>query len=302
MSVSLFGGIEAGGTKIRCATAQLISNPAGLKLAVVRDITIPTDSPAETLPRILAFFAGSNLAGLGVAAFGPVDVQAGSKDYGLVLDTPKLAWQRFHWLDALASLRVPVVVDTDVQCAAAAERNLRPECDSLAYVTVGTGIGLGLSTQPQVPMLSHPEFGHILVRRRADDNLPGMCPFHQDCLEGLASGPAFAARAAAVALNEETGEESDEQTLVEIEADYLAQGCINLLRIAPVRTLVLGGGVMQTPALFKAVQQRVQVLSGGYAEFDVPLSQRLERALLDPDAGLIGALNMAADAELSGLV
>jgi fructokinase len=290
--MTIYGAIEAGGTKFVCAlgTAETGS---------LRTATIPTRDPGSTFAEVAAFFDGAaelgRVAGIGIASFGPVGVDAAAGDYGKILATPKPGWEG---TDLLARVRdfldVPLAIDTDVNAAALAEvAAAGPEISQLAYVTVGTGIGVGLVTEGRaVHGIGHPEAGHVLVRRHpAHEGFAGTCPFHGDCLEGLAAGPAIAAAWGAPA-----SELPAAHPFWDVEADYLAQLCMTLfLTMAPQR-IVLGGGVMQQRRLLPIIRVRTAQMLGGYVQGARDLAA-MERRILPPacrePSGLVGAYLLA---------
>lgn len=289
----LYGAIEAGGTKFICAVAR---EPQQL-LASTR---IATTTPAATLDAALAFFAEQEqahgkIAGIGIASFGPVDLRSDSPRFGHILATPKAHWSHTDLVSPFAQrFQCPVSIDTDVNAAALAEAQLGAGrgCDTLVYVTVGTGIGGGIYTNGRTHKGSlHPELGHIRVQRHAaDPAFKGSCPFHGDCLEGLASGPAIQARygAAFDALP------ADHIAHVVI-GDYLGQLSATLILLLAPQRILFGGGVMQQQALFPLLRDTAATLLNGYAG----LGDRawLDSAILPPalgqEAGINGALLLA---------
>jgi len=284
----LLGALETGGTTTRVAVAASGAIPPRF---VARD-SFPTTDPAATLARATEFFRGHALVALGVAAFGPLELRAGARDHGALLDTPKPGWSRFPLRHSLEhALQVPVAIDTDVGAAALAEqlaaRAAGQACPTLAYVTVGTGIGVGLALDGAIHRGAlHPEAGHLRVARAAGDARPGLCPFHGDCLEGLASGPAFAA------ISKSVGETA----ALALEADALAQLTIALVGFVAPHRIALGGGVLQAAGLLDAVRARAVALSAGYAPSlrDRSAAEALIVApLLGGEAGLAGALALA---------
>jgi len=287
--VTAYGGIELGGTKVICA----IGSGPGEILAQER---FATTTPDETIGRALDFFKrGERVAAVGVAAFGPLDLDPESASYGTVRSTPKRGWQRAPVLALVrAGLDVPVAVDTDVGAAAVGEwrwgaaRGVRVA----AYVTVGTGIGAGIVVDGH-PFhgLGHPEFGHIPAARDPEDELTGVCPVHGDCLEGLASGPAIAAR---------WGRPSEalpaDHPAWDLEARYLGRALATLtLTVVPGR-IVIGGGVTQGAELYPRIRHEVRASLGGYLD-QAPLRGSLEGYIVSPglgnDSGVLGAIALA---------
>jgi fructokinase len=289
----MLGGIELGGTKTVVAVS-----PAGA--APQQEERFPTTSPAETLARAAEFFrrtAGGRPAGLGVASFGPLSIDRGRADYGRMLLTPKAGWAGFPLAGELRRLLpgCPIELDTDVNGAALAEGELGAArgCRDFAYITVGTGIGAGMVSGGRlVHGVMHPEFGHLRVPRHPRDDFAGACPFHGDCLEGLASGPALARR-----WGREGRDLPPDHPAWEIEAWYLAQGCLALLAILSLRRVVLGGGVPQAPGLVEGVNRCLTGLAGGYFEqVREPAQPCVVPAALGQQAGITGALLLAAHA------
>ena len=256
----LLGAIEGGGTKFVLA----IGTADGTVLATHR---LPTTTPDETLAAASAWFAGQPpVAALGLASFGPVELDTASPRWGFITDTPKPGWSGCDIAGHFSrTLGVPLAFETDVNAAALGECHASDaracEPASLAYVTVGTGIGGGLVIAGEpVHGAAHPEMGHIIPRRPADDaEFGGICPFHGDCLEGLASGSAIKARWGA-----SLDRLPDDHPAWGVVADYLAQLCHALFAITAVPTIVLGGGVMQAPGLIERVRARAADLSNGY--------------------------------------
>jgi len=287
MTTSLLGAIEAGGTKFVLAVGHAPD-------AIVARHVIPTRSPAETLAQATAWFARQEpLAAIGIASFGPVDLDPASPRWGHILATPKPGWARCdlagHFARAFA---VPIGLDTDVNGAALAEARLGVGrgTSSLAYVTVGTGIGGGLVIDG-VPVhgIAHPEMGHLYPRRAAGDDFPGICPHHGDCLEGLVSGPAIEARWGASLSHLRPSRPA--QAIV---AGYLAQLCHSIFAISAAQTVVLGGGVMKAPGLLEAVRDEAARLDNGY----LPGTgrHRIEAPALGENSGVHGALLLAETA------
>lgn len=293
--MSIFGAIEAGGTKFVCGLGDARSGS-------VRTVTIPTRSPDETFGDVARFFGEAQrempIAAIGIGSFGPVDLNAASPSFGQIRATPKPHWQGTDMVARVkAILAVPVAIDTDVNVAALAEaRAATPPVADLAYVTVGTGIGVGLvAGGHMVHGTGHPEMGHILPRRHpAHDGFEGICPYHRDCLEGLASGPAVAA-----AWGMTSSQLPADHVFWDAESHYLAQLCASLiLTLAPAR-IVLGGGVMKQERLFPLVREKAASLLAGYidgAKSPEELAARIVPPASPEPPGLIGAYWLAGDA------
>jgi fructokinase len=299
-SHALYGGIEAGGTKFVCAVGDASGQ-------VRVESRIPTRDPVTTFRDVFDFFRAARahhgeLRAYGIASFGPLNIDPLSAGYGRMLKTPKLGWSDFDLRGALASeFGRPVGISTDVNAAGLAEArwgngNGLP---TLVYVTVGTGIGGGVihRGQPFVG-LTHPEIGHIHVRRHPRDlQFAGICPFHGDCLEGLASGPAIFARTAQSLADAAASDE-----IWDIEADYLGQLCAQLVGTLSPHRIVLGGGVMQQQRLFESIRTRMRHWLGSYNIQPETLEERFVCAPgLGNQAGVKGALALAIDAVAAGV-
>ena len=279
------GALEAGGTKMVLG----VYNEMGEELA---RHTLPTLTPGETMPEMQAFFARQSIDALGVAAFGPLDLNPRSVTYGNITSTPKLKWRDFPLLKTLAgSSGMPCVIDTDVNAAVLAEAELGAAkgVTDAVYITVGTGIGGGvLSGGNLVHGLLHPEIGHMLLRPHPDDPNPkGVCPYHDGCLEGLAAGPAIGARVGGDARNL-----PDDHPTFAIEAYYLAQLCVNLILTVSPQKIILGGGVMERKILFPMIRKKTKELLNGYVQSPEVLSDIdtfIVPPALFPVSGLVGA-------------
>lgn len=292
---ALFGAIEAGGTKFVCAAGY-----GPLEIAQQWRVLIPTSTPATTLAAVVEFFEHVRervgpLAGIGVAAFGPLDIDRRSRTWGSILNTPKPGWSDVSLVAPLARFECPVGLDTDVNAAALAETRFGAgtDVDSLVYVTVGTGIGGGAVVAGRtVSGMLHPEMGHIRVRRHGGDgNFPGTCPFHGDCLEGLASGPAIRAR-----WGEKLAALPDAHPGIEIIGDYLGQLAATVMLLLSTRRIVFGGGVM-SERLLPYIRRAAERELAGY----LPVAARaggFDRLIVAPalgeHAGIAGAMVLAA--------
>ena len=280
MGTKRYGAIEAGGTKWVCA----IGDESG---ELVETQTLPTTTPDETIGRAAAWLGKAGpLEALGVGCFGPVDVHLSSPTWGYVTTTPKPGWANTDVAPRLgALLGTRVAFDTDVNAAAVGEqvRGAAVGLETFAYITVGTGIGAGIVVDGRVHHgLAHPEFGHMRVPHGPDDPFPGSCPFHGDCLEGLASGESLRQRWSRPA------EEIDDDVAWQIEARYLAAGIVNLICTLSPQRVIIGGGVLKRPALLPLIRTHVDELLAGY----VAAPEIVEPAC-GGDAGVLGALELA---------
>ena len=291
-----FGGIEAGGNKFLCAVG---TGPDDLR----DQIRIPTTTPDETLGHVVEFFRiaaeESPLCGIGIGTFGPVDSDPKSATFGHITSTPKPLWPNTDLRGSVAkALDLPVAFDTDVNAAAVGESRwgAASGVDDFIYLTVGTGIGGGaVSNGALIRGLIHPEMGHIRVPHDwKADPYDGSCPYHGDCLEGLASGPAIQKR-----WGVQPEELPSDHPAWALEAHYLGLGVTDLiLTLSPERVLI-GGGVMKHRELFPLVRQNVQDLLNGYVRSPKILSE-IDTFIVPPAlgdrAGVLGAIAMARDA------
>ncbi|RYM05036.1 ROK family protein [Sporolactobacillus sp. THM7-7] len=285
------GGIEAGGTKFVCA----IGDENGKIYARER---VATEEPKVTIPKVIAFFRQFDIESLGIGSFGPVDLNKESPTYGHITSTPKLAWANFPFVKTMEeALNVPVGFSTDVNGAALGElhQGAGKGLDGCLYITVGTGIGAGLIAGHRLLQgMSHPEMGHVLLRRHPEDHFDGICPYHHDCLEGIASGPALEAH-----WGKPASELADQPLVWEIEAEYLAQALMQYVLIVSPKRIIMGGGVMKQEQLFPMIRTRLQELLAGYV--DLPeLKSRINEYVVPPalgdNAGITGALILAKQA------
>jgi fructokinase len=289
----MFGAIEAGGTKFVCAI--------GTGPADIETVQIPTTTPAATIESALDFFRRrrGELEAIGIASFGPVDLNPDSWTYGYITSTPKAGWRNCDLAGPIRKrIGVPVGFDTDVNGAALGEMRwgaARGLSDFL-YLTVGTGIGGGAVSGGRVLHgLSHPEMGHIRVPHdRVEDPFEGCCPFHRDCLEGLASGPAIEARWGVSARDLPLDHPG-----FALEARYLALGMANWVCTLSPQRIIVGGGVMQQSALFAMIRAELLRLLNGYIdvrEITDCSDQYIMAPGLGSRAGVLGALVLAEEA------
>ena len=289
--MSLYGGIEIGGTKVIC---MMGTDPEH----ILSETRIPTTSPGETLPKVIAFFEPSadQLEAVGIGSFGPLDLDSNSDTYGCITETPKSGWA---WTDILTPLEtafgLPVGIDTDVNAAALGEQRWGSAqgLDTFLYLTIGTGIGGGALVEGNLLHgLMHPEMDQIAIPHdRNQDPFQGICPYHHDCFEGLASGPALEARWGARA---ETF--SNDHPAWALEAKYVGYAVVSyILTLAPQR-VILGGGVMQQEHLFPPIRSEVLDILNGYIQAPGIIGD-IDHYIVPPglgnQAGILGSIALA---------
>jgi len=298
-TAALYGAVEAGGTKFVCALADGSGK-------IHEQQRFPTTDPAATLAAACEFLHTASgrigrLAAIGVACFGPLHLRRDSRLYGCIGKTPKPGWSGTNIVGVLAGeFSCPIGFDTDVNAAALAEHRwgAARDVDNMVYVTVGTGIGGGvLSHGAPIHGLMHPEIGHIHPRRHPlDQGFAGVCPFHGDCLEGLASGPAIVARSGA-----ELREIEPMHPQWDIEADYIGQLCAQLVVMVSPQRIVLGGGVVDQTRLLAPIRKRLLHWLGGYVD-RAEILEAIERYVVTPglqaQSGVLGALLLAMEASM----
>ena len=288
--MTLYGGIEAGGTKFVCMVA---GGPDDIR----KEVRFPTLVPEVTLAQSVEFFQQQGkdnpISGLGIASFGPLDLNPASETFGSITTTPKPGWQHTPFSNILReALQVPVAIDTDVNAAAYGEYlwgAARRE-EPLVYLTIGTGIGGGVIVNGKpVHGLVHPEIGHMRIPHDwKADPFNGACPYHGDCFEGLACG---------VALNSRLGQPAEnlppDHPVWELEAGYIAAALVNLVVTISPRKIILGGGVMQQMGLFPLVRQKVQALLNYYIDSPAIL-KGIDQYIVPPGlgnrSGVLGAI------------
>jgi len=289
----LYGGIEAGGTKFVCVVA-------GGPGHIVDEIRFMTTTPEETLGRAIQFFqpfvTSGQVSAIGVGSFGPLDLNPESSTYGFITATPKPGWSNTDVLGRLRrALKVNISLDTDVDVAGLGEYKWGASkgCDPSLYLTIGTGIGGGyIKDGKSLIGLLTLEMGHIRIpHSRELDPFFGICPFHGDCFEGLASGPAIEKR---LGLTGAVVPEND--PFWDIEADYIASALMNYILTLSPKKIILGGGVMQREFLFPKVRRRVRELLNGYVSSKIVL-ENIESYILPPglgnQSGSLGAIALA---------
>ncbi|EAD3238438.1 ROK family protein [Listeria monocytogenes] len=288
----VYGAIEAGGTKFVVAIGEKSGK-------IIKRESYPTTEPAETMKAVIQFFKQyeDELKAIGIGSFGPIDIRKSSATYGYITQTPKLAWRNYDIVGAMKKeFNVPIGFTTDVNAAALGEVSLGAAAglDSCIYLTIGTGIGGGAVVSGKIlEGFSHPEMGHIMVRRHKRDRFTGNCPSHSDCLEGLAAGGAIEKR-----WGQKAAELADNEEVWNLEAHYIAQALMNYTLILSPERIVLGGGVMKQRQLFPLVRQKLKALVNNYVQLP-DLEEYIVPPKLEDDAGITGCVLLAVDAEES---
>lgn len=294
----LFGGLEAGGTRFNC----VIGTGNG---DIIARQTFPTTSPQETLGRAADFFTRAvsthgPLPALGLAHFGPVDINKASENYGKILVTPKPNWSHTDIVGYFSAIfDIPITFQSDVNVAAVGEYyfGAAKGIDNFVYITVGTGIGGGVFINGQLLNdLRHPEIGHMLIPH--GDSVKGCCPYHDNCLEGFASGPGIRAR-----WGRPAEDLAPDHLAWELEAQYLAVLCVNLTYCYAPERIIFGGGVMQQKQIFPSLRKQFLSLTQGYMPmFNAAMTEQyIVPTPLDGDAALKGALILAQQAYAKNL-
>lgn len=281
------GGIEAGGTKMVCAVGDE-------KGELFERVTIPTRLPEETFEEMIRYFSDKQIEALGIGCFGPVDLNRSSATYGFITSTPKPGWKNTDVVGRLQkALSVPVGFDTDVNGAILGEVMLGAAkgCENAIYITVGTGIGVGVYVNGGLLHgLVHPEGGHILLAKHPKDTYSGKCPYHGCCFEGLASGPA---------IEERWGKKAellaDEMNVWELESYYIAQAITNYILTYSPQKIILWGGVMHQNQLFEQIRAKVPELLSGYIQHPA-VTEKIADYIVPPalgdNPGILGAIQL----------
>ena len=290
--MKLFAGIEAGGTKFVCA----VGDGEG---KILYRITIPTTTPDETIPKIIKFFKSieDDIVAFGIGSFGPIDTHINSPTYGYITSTPKTAWVNYNLLGTIQNaFKVPTGFTTDVTTAAIGEYEwgAAQKLKHFIYMTVGTGIGAASIINSQViPGIGHQEIGHMLIPHdKKRDPFPGICPYHHDCLEGLACGGAIKQRWKVPSALDLPAD----HPAWDLQADYLAAALMNcILTLTPER-IVMGGGVMRQMHLFSKIHHKVLQKLNGYITESI-LVDHIDEYIVPPGladrAGVVGAIALA---------
>ena len=285
-----YGGIELGGTKMVAGIEE--------EGKLIDRIEIATEEPDKTLTRLNEYFKDKDISCLGIASFGPVDLNTRSKTYGYITTTPKPLWGNTDVLKYFRELNVPLGFDTDVNgaCLGEVKRGAGQGLNSVIYGTIGTGIGFGVYLEGRLLHgLMHPETGHMLVKRHPDDEgFAGPCPYHKDCLETLASGPSIEKR-----WHKKAYELYDDEKVWKLEAFYLGQALANCVMCYSPQRIILGCGVMHNEELLKLIKEETLKNLNGYIKKDEILKD-IDSYIVLPElgdnAGLIGAIELGREA------
>ncbi|MCB8978582.1 MAG: ROK family protein [Ardenticatenaceae bacterium] len=299
--MTLYGGIEAGGTKFVCAVG---TGPGDIQA----EVRFPTTTPAETIQRAIDFFQAQiaergPLAAIGIASFGPLDPHTDSPAFGHITTTPKPGWANADLAGPIQrTFNVPIGFDTDVNGAALSEGRwgAAEGLNTFVYFTIGTGIGGGALVNGRLLHgLLHPEMGHITLPHDWEaDPYPGKCPYHGDCFEGMAAGPAIEERWQIKGQDLGT-----DHPAWELEAHYIAMAMRSIVCTLSPQRIILGGGVMDQPQLFPLVRQKTLAALNGYVQSPTILDN-IDTYIVPPalgnQAGVLGAIALGMMAEGNG--
>lgn len=290
--MALYGVVETGGTKMVCA---IVAGPDDIRA----EVRFPTTSPEENIPQIIAFLAKHHrktpLTSIGIGSFGPIVLDKSLPNYGSVAPTTKPFWSNAPVVAPIkAALDIPVGFDLDVTTAALGELTwgAGKGLQHIVYYTIGTGIGAGVIVNGNpLPCMLHPEAGHQRLTRLSDDSFVGNCSFHQDCLEGLAAGPAIEKR-----WGVKANMLPADHIAWEFEAEYIAQALMNTVLFVSPQRIILGGGVMEQLHLFPMIWRKVLARLNGYINTPAIL-EHIDEYIVPPmlgnQAGMLGALVVA---------
>ncbi len=286
----LYGALEAGGTKMVCA----IGDENG---KIYEQVSIPTLTPDETMPKIIEYFKNKDIKAIGIACFGPIDLNKSSETYGYITSTPKTAWKNFDIVGCVKNaLNIPVGFDTDVNGSLLGEITwgcAKGLTDAI-YLTIGTGIGGGVMTNGKLLHgMLHPELGHIIIAKSQSDKGECVCPYHDSCFEGLAAGPSIEKR-----WGSKAKDLADRQEVWELEADYIGTALVNFCMTLSPQKIILGGGVMHQMQLFPLIREVFKEKMAGYINTKTlgNLDEYIVPASLNDDQGIMGAVKLAIDA------
>ncbi len=283
----LIGALEAGGTKMVCA----IGDETG---KIYDQVSIPTETPDVTIPKLIEYFEKNTVDALGIASFGPVELDPKAPNYGYITTTTKVAWRNFDMAGSFArALKCPIGFDTDVNGSVLGEVTFGQARGKscVIYLTIGTGVGAGIYIEDKLLHgMLHPEAGHVLIEKRNGDAYAGKCPYHRNCLEGLAAGPAIEERWGKKAVDL-----ADKTEVWQLEADYIAQALTGYVLTLSPEMIILGGGVMHQKQLFPLIRAKVTEFLGGYIQAEElrDMDHYIVPASLHDDQGIMGCLELA---------
>ncbi len=283
----LFGALEAGGTKMVCA----IGNENG---EILEQKSIPTTTPEETMPAILEYFKDKEIASIGIACFGPIDLNKNSETYGYITSTPKIPWRNYNIVGAVKdALKIPVGFDTDVNGSLLGEVTwgCAKGLTDAVYFTIGTGVGAGIMTNGKMLHgMLHPEAGHVKMVPRSGDTYKGKCPYHGTCFEGMAAGPAIEERWGAKAV-----QLADREEVWDLESYYIAQALMGIVLTLSPQKIILGGGVMHQKQLFSMIREKMLKELNGYIQAKelADIDNYIVPARLNDDQGIMGCIKLA---------
>ncbi|MDY5871561.1 MAG: ROK family protein [Suilimivivens sp.] len=281
------GALEAGGTKMVCA----IGDETG---KIYDQVSIPTETPDVTIPKLIEYFEKNTVDALGIASFGPVELDPKAPNYGYITTTTKVAWRNFDMAGSFArALKCPIGFDTDVNGSVLGEVTFGQARGKscVIYLTIGTGVGAGIYIEDKLLHgMLHPEAGHVLIEKRNGDAYAGKCPYHRNCLEGLAAGPAIEERWGKKAVDL-----ADKTEVWQLEADYIAQALTGYVLTLSPEMIILGGGVMHQKQLFPLIRAKVTEFLGGYIQAEElrDMDHYIVPASLHDDQGIMGCLELA---------
>lgn len=283
------GALEAGGTKMVCAVGDENGE-------IFERISLPTETPDKTIPAMIEYFKDKQIEALGIACFGPIDLNRSSDTYGFITTTPKLAWANCDIVGMFKeALGIPVGFDTDVNGSALGEATwgITKGLENSMYITIGTGVGAGIITNGKLLHgMLHPEAGHILLTKHPDDSYKGHCPYHANCLEGLAAGPAIEERWGKKAIDL-----ADKKEVWEMEAYYIGQALVDFIVTLSPQRIVLGGGVTHQEHMLPLIRGEVKKQLNGYLKTKEleDLEHYIVLPSLNDNQGIMGALKLALD-------
>lgn len=289
MAEILLGGLEAGGTKMVCCIGTITGE-------IIDKADFRTSTPDITMKEMKDYFSSYKIAGLGIGCFGPLELNKNSDDYGTILATPKRGWENYNIRqEFMRNFGISVEITTDVNAALLGEVQYGTSkgLKNVMYITVGTGIGAGIMLDGKLLQgVTHPEAGHIHVKKQISDNFKGNCQYHGCCLEGVASGPSIEKRWG------KSAKEIDEYNIAwELEANYLAQAIYNYMLILSPQRIILGGGVMEQKQLFKLIRDEIIRINNGYIDLKAfgDMEQYIVSPSLNGEQGIKGCLYLGAN-------